>query len=311
MIALFIDAGSRAMSVTTVNATRITEGEALVLRKGVEVGSLSDLAKMGPLPHPVLVCTREFSAHTSAGFTGVKGRRAPTPIVGVMGWWKGGLKVLRNPWGCHVLPAGSTIVHHEVHQHSNAQTAAAVSAAAVLMGQMRPQSIFIEEGQSDYSCLYEVRHEESAPELVFPDEHQAEKFSDGELAVKFLGYRAEDAGRQFLALLCIEEEKGNPFFLTSFLKEGLRLTDYQVKVIGRSQEWEGLSDKWDIPQGMTTLDILSEREMVFVQHDNHLPEGEREPPRRFPVTCEVDIPKQVMKFILKKFGRTDTVEENT
>lgn len=201
MNALFIDTYNRNVKVSAVSVTEIP-GKGLVLRFGAEVGSLWQLTDVDGVfrnaDMPIIVALGGYAAQSSAGFVdvmlGYRGAstRIHTHIVGIQGMpfqKKKGLSAMSNPMEVIVLRPGTNITALDTHArrkpgkmwHSNSATAKAAEAGVKLRTAIRPNSIFVLEGQSDYAQAWELAAERSAyaesfsPE--FPEEHRAEIFS--------------------------------------------------------------------------------------------------------------------------------------
>jgi len=207
MIGLFIDTFSRELEVFTVSVTKVAD-IGLVLRYGTKVGNLWQLTEgaYGVFRNedmPVIVATRGYQAKTTAGFVEVvadyrgDNTRVRTYVIGIQGMpfqKRKGLCVLRNPMEVLVLRPGTNIVMLDTHArrkpgegwHSNPATAAAARKGIELRAKIRPNSVFIVEGQSDYAqawefCLERDYEEDYQKPFIpeFPEEFRAERFTAG------------------------------------------------------------------------------------------------------------------------------------
>jgi len=204
--AIFIDTFSRQLEVFTVSVTKVAD-KGLVLRYGTKVGNLWQLtegAYDGVFRNedmPVIVATRGYAAQSSGGFVEVladfrgEGTRLRTHVIGLQGMpfqKRKGLCVLRSPMEVLVLRPGTNIVRLDTHArrksgegwHSNPATAAAARKGIELRAKIRPNSVFIVEGQSDYAQAWELvaEAEEAYTEPFapdFPEEFRAERFTAG------------------------------------------------------------------------------------------------------------------------------------
>jgi len=224
MIALFIDTFSRDLEVFTVSVTKVAD-RGLVLRYGAKVGNLWQLTEGGAYgvfrneDMPVIVATRGYAAQSSGGFVEVladfrgEGTRLRTHVIGLQGMpfqKRKGLSVMSNPMEVLVLRPGTNIVMLDTHArrkpgegwHSNPATANAAIQGIKLRSAIRPNSVFVLEGQSDYAQAWELtaEHEAYAEPFTpdFPEEFRAERFTAGALAQAFV--RRMDAARQVFCL---------------------------------------------------------------------------------------------------------------
>lgn len=186
--ALFIDTKNRFLPVYTVDVTTVP-GRGLVLRFGAEVGPLKAItARRGQgfvtdLEFPVIIPTAGYSAQSSAGHVKVffpwdKRQK----IVGVCGmpWMdKKSLRRLTKPMDVIVVPAGATIKKIVSHTNSNPATADAAASAMRMIADLYPQSVHIQEGQSDVVQGWSVYHPGTdVPDPVWVIEHRGDKPGD-------------------------------------------------------------------------------------------------------------------------------------
>ncbi|MAG44957.1 hypothetical protein CL633_03665 [bacterium] len=217
MTALFVDSFTREIPVYTVSVTEIPE-TGLVLRLGAHVGNLWQLTAENNFFEnselPVIVATRGYSAQSSAGHVKVladyhgEQTRIRTHVVGIHGFhWmnKKSLRALGNPMEILVLRPGTNIRSVHTHAgrgsgpypawHSNPATADAAAMALEILSEIRPSSVFIAEGQSDYVQAWELSAQwdqyRDNPEfcIEFPAEHRAEMFTPAKLFERALWYR--------------------------------------------------------------------------------------------------------------------------
>lgn len=224
MNALLIDSYNRHIEVSTVSVTKVAD-KGLVLRYGTKVGNLWQLTEgaydgvFRNADMPIIVATRGYAAQSSAGFVDVvadyrgDNTRIRTHVVGIQGMpfqKKKGLSAMSNPMEVIVLRPGTNIAALDTHArrkpgegwHSNPDTAAAAIQGIKIRAAIRPNSVFVLEGQSDYAQAWELSSEHEAyakpfaPE--FPEEFRAERFTAGALAQAFI--RRMDAARQIFCL---------------------------------------------------------------------------------------------------------------
>lgn len=227
--ALFIDTRSRQLKVSSVSVTEARPGE-LVLRFGAEAPALWDLekwGKTGPVYHagpfktscPVIVPVRGYEARSSAGFVRVlrggleASQYTPeTHVVGLQGFdhEKPALRRI-GPMPVRVLPAGTefrTVVTHSSGHgsgaHSNSETADAAYTAVVLRSQVWGQTLFLIEGQSDYTRSWAfVPPTEEAEVPAWPAEHRGDIFRTPRVTIAVEYYSVTesfvvlDMGRKF------------------------------------------------------------------------------------------------------------------
>ncbi|MCK5412811.1 MAG: hypothetical protein KAI57_00365 [Candidatus Pacebacteria bacterium] len=171
MNALYINTGNRNLSVSVVDVTQ-TQSGAFVLRFGGEVGDLIEITKEEKFKPemPVIIPLKGYKAQESAGFVNVcpsirtySASVFTTEIHGIQGmsWQKyKGLVKLKRPINAIVLPSTTVftqlVTHASSWGHSNPNTAEAAIKAVELMARFKPLSVFIEEGQSDYTLAWEV-----------------------------------------------------------------------------------------------------------------------------------------------------------
>jgi hypothetical protein len=203
MIALFIDTFSRALQVFALSVTKVAD-RGLVLRYGAKVGNLWQLTEgssYGVFRNEdlsLIIPTRGYQAKTTAGFVEVvadyrgDNSRLRTYVIGLQGMpfqKRKGLCVLRSPMEVLVLRPGTNIVQLDTHArpkdsggwHSNPATAAAARKGIELRAKIRPNSVFIVEGQSDYAQAWELvaEHEAYTEPFApdFPEEFRADRFT--------------------------------------------------------------------------------------------------------------------------------------
>ena len=240
MQALFVDTHKRDIRVSTVSTTAAPTGH--VMRFGSDIGAFWELTKEGEITIdlPLLIGSGGYSAQSSAGFVKVLPPTSrwedPTTslyVVGVQGfpWMKGSraLRALGAPIRALMVAPGATIRKVETQANrgpggrgwqSNPEAAQAALAGFAIRAKVRPNSLHVLEGQSDYTQGWEITcpdFEESFP--PFQEEHRPERFSLAELvssAVRSAARRSDRAtgetgekGLQFLFLnlLLANEEK--------------------------------------------------------------------------------------------------------
>jgi hypothetical protein len=222
--ALFVDTYSRQIEVSTVSVSQVPE-KGLVIRYGAKIGNLwqltnsyGDLFRNHDLP--VIVSTGGYNAYSSAGFVEVVedyragNTRGRTQVIGVQGMpfqARKGLSVMSDPMNVLVLRPGTNIAMLETHArrkpgegwHSNPDAAAAAIQGIKLRAQIRPYSVFIIEGQSDYAQAWELCTEyyedyqtPFAPE--FPDEFRSEVFADEAFVVAAIRRYARKSAKREL-----------------------------------------------------------------------------------------------------------------
>ena len=190
--AIFIDTTSRELAVSAVSVTK-TDTAGLVLRHGAKVGTLWDFSKkchQPPAGVPIILVPKGYEALSSGGFVDVVWKDdvhwASTYVVGAQGMM--GRRALGpiSPIQVLVLPDSTWIevvdTHASGYPHSNPATAAAAVAGIELRTQLRPSSIFVIEGQSDYAVAFELipQPREKLGELPeFPEEHRKDIFPEG------------------------------------------------------------------------------------------------------------------------------------
>lgn len=204
MNAILIDSFSRKVKVSTVSVTQVA-GKGLVLRYGAEVGNLWQLTEgaydgvFRNADMPIIVATRGYTAQSSAGFVDVvtdyrgDNTRIRTHVVGIQGMpfqKKKGLSAMSNPMEVIVLRPGTNIAALDTHArrkpgegwHSNPETANAAIQGIKLRAAIRPNSVFVLEGQSDYAQAWELAAEHETYkdpfEPDFPEEFRAERFTE-------------------------------------------------------------------------------------------------------------------------------------
>lgn len=193
--AIFVDTFTRNLRVSVVSVTQTLTG--LVIRFGAEVGGLWDLTSRDQggrftTDLPVLVAHRGYKAMSSYGHVTVLGGDAlpKNRVVGIQGMpWMKGKKSLRPSKpievsvfaGAKFFPVETHARRGEIprvgyrHWHSNSASAEAATAALGIRAQLRPGSLFIQEGQSDYVRGWEIIPTSTeVPE--FPAEHRGEIF---------------------------------------------------------------------------------------------------------------------------------------
>ena len=242
--ALFVDTYTRKIEVGTVSVSQVPE-KGLVIRYGASVGNLWQLTENSygnffrNNELPVIVSTRGYRAYSSAGFVDVVtdyrggNTRVHSHIVGIQGMpfqVHKGLSVMSNPMDCFVLRPGTNITMVETHArrkpsegwHSNPATAEAAIEGIKLRAQIRPNSVFIVEGQSDYAQAWELvaEYEEYAnpfsPE--FPQEFRSEVFTDEAFVVAALRRYARKSTDRELSKDALD---GKIFILLNMLVAGV------------------------------------------------------------------------------------------
>lgn len=173
--ALFVDTFSRNIEVSTVSITEVP-GKGLVMRFGAKVGNLWQLTAENEVFKPemlILVATRGYAAQSSNGFvdTVINNRgwntRIQAQIVGIQGmpWMEHkSLRVCKTPVEVLVLRESTEISPLQTHAnrkpgsgwYSNHASADAARKAIDLRSKIRPNSVFIVEGQSDYAQAWEL-----------------------------------------------------------------------------------------------------------------------------------------------------------
>jgi hypothetical protein len=202
--ALFVDTFSRQVEVSTVSVSQVPE-KGLVLRYGAKIGNLWQLTENSygnyfrNYDFPVIVATRGYKAMSSGGFVDVLAiytgdhTRVKTCVVGIQGMpfqRHKGLSVLSSPMEVLVLRPGTHIEMLETHArrkpyegwHSNPQSADAAWEGIKMRASIRPNSVFVVEGQSDYTQCWELaalyEDYENPFQPKFQEEFRSERFSD-------------------------------------------------------------------------------------------------------------------------------------
>jgi len=282
--AVFVDTFSRKVSVHTVSVTEVPD-RGLVMRYAAEIGSLSLLTQENELKNedlPILVATRGYAAQSSAGFVEVVSeghKQQKMQIVGFQGMpWqkKGGLSVASHPMEVLVLRPGTNIMKVATHSsgrrgHSNPATAEAAIVGLKMRAKSEQNSVFILEGQSDYTqawklaAYYTAYEEEWTPE--FPVEHRLDRFSDAVMALAYV--RRFDVSRQVFALALGEVsnrimEKDSWSWVQEFVRPntGLEWNQWSTFQTGASDALQSLvSEGYSfsvVPQGnRTSLEVTS------------------------------------------------------
>lgn len=276
MNALFIDSFTRNMEVSTVSVTEVP-GKGLVLRFGAEVGPLWKLTDADGVFRnagmPIIVAMRGYAAQSSEGFVGIVAdprgdrTRIHTNIVGIQGMpfqKKGkGLSVMASPMEVTVLRPGTNITLIETHArrksgrvwHSNSSTAAAAVEGIRLRSIIRPNSIFVVEGQRDYAQAWELMAEHSAyaekfsPE--FPEEHRASIFSSEKMlesAVRRLAKGSESRMVLTYAVLCAAYRAGQTVAFVADFPETTRrlLGDEEIRRIAEEKSLAYEAAGWKV-----------------------------------------------------------------
>jgi hypothetical protein len=174
---IVIDARSREQNVFTASATILPGKPGMVLRRGVDVGSI-DVLHGQTLEYPILV-VGSYQAQSSAGFT--------TPLysgavfqrvlwIGGVGFPKG-LRPFGNPVEGVLIPAGAVVEEVETPANSNAWTANAAFTGLRLRTQINQHLFILAEGQSDWVKAVSFTVPEDAEVHEFPEEHRADIFS--------------------------------------------------------------------------------------------------------------------------------------
>ena len=224
--ALFIDTFKRDLNVSTVSVTETEFG--IVLRYGAEIGKLEDLTATGTFFNyslPIIVPTRGYQAKSSEGFVSVEAHpnggwregcyqdtRISTYVVGIQGmpWMqKKGLRALGQPISVLVLRPGTNISLLPTHGNSNHATAAAAADGIALRAGVLPNSVFITEGQSDYTRAWELtadaasyEFEEFNPEWDW--EHRDYMFGSDRLFEAAVRRVAHELGKQVLTMALLK-----------------------------------------------------------------------------------------------------------
>jgi len=189
---IVIDARTRKLDeVFASSATCLPDNSgALILRKGVKVGTVEALAGR-ELPHPVLV-VGSYAARSSAGHVTPIGAENHNSVVWIGGAGFGftsqneegknvhkgfGLRPFAFPLTGTLLPAGTRLEKVETHRNSNPGTADAAFAGLKLQSELNPRIFILAEGQSDYTSAYSFEVPEDAGYPEFPQEHRTDIFS--------------------------------------------------------------------------------------------------------------------------------------
>ena len=226
--ALFIDTSRRDLYVSTVSVSEVPN-RGLVLRFGASVGKLAELTdprhSFDVAEMPILISKRSFQAKESAGFVKLvtKSYNAASFltrwVIGIQGMpWQKGSKSLRTcePFEVILLSPGYSIrqiqTHHQhfwgnggEHWDSNVDASMAAEAAVELYAQSRYNSVFLIEGQSDYTLAWEILRKGDPPfrfdskwSPQWYEEHRRfDVFSDESILSSVLYRKARRAVREF------------------------------------------------------------------------------------------------------------------
>ncbi len=169
------------------SATAVGDQKKLVLRKGVEIGVLSDIVGW-KMPYPVLVLG-EYSAQSSGGYTKQIGSDAFNIVVlGAAGFGVVGsdgirrgdsLRPFDEPVPATLFPSWTRLSEFKTHKNSNVATAYAALSGLKLIANVNSDTFFLVEGQSDYTAAVSFIREpkglfEELP--IFKNEHRADIF---------------------------------------------------------------------------------------------------------------------------------------
>ncbi|HEU0085659.1 MAG TPA: hypothetical protein VFQ59_01730 [Candidatus Paceibacterota bacterium] len=194
MVALFVNTLNRMLSVMTVSVTKVANG--IILRYGAEIGMLGDLTVSGVfknLDMPIIIPVTGYKAQSSSGFVEIVRRdsRLSTHVLGSLSMpffgQKKCLTVLPIPVEVLILDIGTHVKLLETHGNSNSGSAFAAEKGIRLKSQIKSESVFILEGQSDYVCGWELYQNREIERILpnFPEEHRSEMFSGKNLAYAF------------------------------------------------------------------------------------------------------------------------------
>lgn len=195
---LVIDARSRGLqcfvaSATVAGADRPNQ---LVLRHALDMNDLGSIlgtweeeycgfghskrVKRFRSELPIIVMGR-YEAKSSAGHAVVRADDSHRKVVVVGGlgepFGKGGLRPLGLPIAGTLIQG--PVVVEELAGSGNSNVASAVAAweGVKILSQTDQKSVFLVEGQSDYTKVYRLRPDENAPATELPVEHRDEMFS--------------------------------------------------------------------------------------------------------------------------------------
>lgn len=183
---LVIDARTRDLNAFFASATQDAKGD-LVLRYASEA-KLPEIpvGSTKVLPFPILIMG-SFHAQTSAGFTASVGQGGiPAKVVGGLGkpFGRGGLKRLRKPIAGRLLFKGTTMFPKDENSSSNTASAQAAWEGLKFMVDFEPKSLWLVEGQSDYTRSWKFMNPEQVEYPAIPDEHQLSVFEPSMAPVK-------------------------------------------------------------------------------------------------------------------------------
>lgn len=203
-----IDARSRERELVTASATRLPNNAfALVLRKGVDVGSVEALCGQA-VKHPILIIG-SYQARSSAGFVTPVGAGVYNSVIWVGGAGFGftdedgrrkgdALRPFGRPLKAALVNAGARVEKVQTPFTSNPATAEAAFEGLRLRALAQRRLTFLVEGQSDYITATSFEEPEGA-ESDFPAEHREDIFSCENMfkaAMRRIARR--DEGRQAL-----------------------------------------------------------------------------------------------------------------
>lgn len=258
---IVVDARNRDLKVFTASATNVTGlgRDAIVLRKGVEVGELQkivevkveDCGRAWYVESPIVVIG-DYQAKSSAGFTTQLGKDKffGSVLVGGTGFGReiykenklvrvgDGLHPFGSPVEATILPPGTRVRNIHTHKNSNPGTANAALEGLKLMAEISPRTLVLVEGQSDVVAaygFYSQRTQEKEEKLEFPEEHRSDIFSLNQMLLSALRYAVrrrdhkeseEIKAQVFLlakVLLALKEagEENELFQIPSLIKEVL------------------------------------------------------------------------------------------
>gem|GEM_PF-6870798 len=182
---MVIDGRDRELRTFTASVTAVKNfPNQLILRYGLKTGKLKKIiqASNGCLETkmPILLMG-EYSARSSAGFVEIKKESCShhdIVVVGGLGqpFGKGCLKILTIPIAGTLIKGPAEIKKLAGMENSNPASAEAALAGVELLAELDPRSVFLTEGQSDYTYVVRIKslaEEEEEGEISIPPEHQA------------------------------------------------------------------------------------------------------------------------------------------
>jgi hypothetical protein len=207
--ALVIDARTRKTTAFVASVTQAQDDNSfqLVLRHALDMGSIQKLVKPaplqgggswdGPVSYPEtgmfttdmpVIIMGSYSAMSSAGHVStfyrggeeVRDGYRKVVIVGGLGTpfaKKGGLRVLGRPISAVLINGPVEIEEVRGAHSSNCASADATWAGVKLLASIDSKSVFLMEGQSDYTWVVRLHCKELGIESEFPAEHRTEMFS--------------------------------------------------------------------------------------------------------------------------------------